>query len=130
MKKLKLLPCAIILAVFMFSLSAFNNSKEAQLTSDPTLSIIEEQNPPLEVLITWVKGTKESDKQEYRDYYRNNNILLSWYQCEDPDKETWKIDCDNPNYDCENAEQDDPVNRKKPKSCCVQGRAYNANCKD
>jgi len=124
MKKTKVLSIAILTFTFLVVTGFSNNSKSIDNTKKQNVSQIDKDSDVKQVkfLISWKKGTSESEKQEIRDYYFDEKILINWVPCDKPDKETWTVYWEK--------DKKPPVETTKPNPCCMEKASPYKDCED
>ncbi len=123
MKTLKIAKNLVYVFALIFIMAACTSDQieidEEQTVTENSFSSTKSSGD--KVLIEWELGTPEKTKQEYRDYYKDEGILLSYVDCKDKDGkyETWHAKKDS-----------DPIDPDKPQSCCMAKVLYDKDCSD
>jgi len=132
MKKLRLFGCMFSLAFLCFygcTNDSINETAKDEESFSTTKVLEDVDKEKMSVLITYVEGLSEADKESYRKFYQGIKVLESWERCEqDLNSETWVVNCGIKGYQCRNGNP--PTKPDKPVAGQTERMLPYANCED
>tara|TARA_R110002124_G_scaffold131910_1_gene294324 strand:- start:54195 stop:54575 length:381 start_codon:yes stop_codon:yes gene_type:complete len=102
--------CSILVLIIFFTACTTDQEVIPDEDYELTTEIKTDQRGPeyfeAEVLIVWNSSVSENRKEEIRNKYKKNKVLIRFLICDDIKYETWDINC--PNGAC-SRDSDTPV---------------------
>lgn len=114
MKALKTISKSLlIVGLLTIIVSCTNDPITEDVNSEDFVIEIQKSSEEYEsVLVTFHEGVREPEKESYRQFYSDENVLISWSVCDKiPHTEIWTIRCSDI-YPCKQGNP--PIKHDKP----------------